>query len=124
MVKKNSISDAELEILNVLWQTKQPLSAFEIRNRLNETRQWERTTVLTLIRRLVDKGFINQEKRDVYYYSPNVAREDYRREETKNFITRLYQGNSKDLVAALFMDDNLSQKDIEELRAYFNQPNP
>lgn len=124
MAKKNSISDAELEILNVLWQSKEPLSAFEIRSRLNETRQWERTTVLTLIRRLVDKGFMNQEKRDVYYYSPNVAREDYRKEETKDFISRLYQGNSKDLVAALFMDDNLSQKDIEELRVYFNQPNP
>lgn len=122
MIKKSSISDAELEILNVLWQSKVPLSAYDIRSRLNETRRWERTTVLTLIRRLVDKGIMNQEKRDVYYYSPNIAREDYRKEETKNFITRLYQGNSKDLVAALFQDDNLTQEDIEELRVYFNQP--
>lgn len=122
MIKKSSISDAELEILNVLWQSKVPLSAYDIRSRLNETRRWERTTVLTLIRRLVDKGIMNQEKRDVYYYSPNIAREDYRKEETQNFITRLYQGNSKDLVAALFQDDNLTQEDIEELRVYFNQP--
>ena len=61
------ISDAELEILEVLWAAGEALSANDIRTRLNQKKDWERTTVLTLIRRLLDKGVISQEKREVYY---------------------------------------------------------
>ena len=71
------ISDAELEILEVLWSAEEALNANEIRARLNQKKNWERTTALTLIRRLLDKGVISQEKRDVYYYTPCMERSAY-----------------------------------------------
>lgn len=49
------ISDAELEILEVLWSAGEALNANDIRARLDPKKGWERTTVLTLIRRLLDK---------------------------------------------------------------------
>lgn len=113
------ISDAELEILEVLWAAGEALNANEIRARLNEKKDWERTTVLTLIRRLLDKGVIAQEKREVYYYSPCVERSSYVKEETKSFLNKFFKGNAKNLAAALIEDENLSREDIEELRAYF-----
>lgn len=119
-MKKNSISDAELEVMEVLWQSAIPMSAYEIRQRLNERNQWERTTVLTLIRRMVDKRIISQEKREVYYYAPLIKREEFQKEETRNFIKKIYKGNSKELVAALFQDQELSRKDVEELKIFFN----
>ena len=76
-MKDTRISDAELEILEVLWTAGEALNANEIRARLNEKKDWERTTVLTLIRRLLDKGVITQEKQEVYYYSPLVERSVY-----------------------------------------------
>lgn len=118
---KTSISDAELEILNVLWEAGKALNANEIRSMLNEKKNWERTTVLTLIRRLLEKEVISQEKREVYYYLPCLKREDYVEEETRSFINRLYKGNSKNLAAALVSSEALSKEDIEELRDYFNQ---
>ena len=60
-MKETKISDAELEILETLWAAGEALNANEIRARLNEKKDWERTTVLTLIRRLLDKGVIAQE---------------------------------------------------------------
>lgn len=120
MNKKNPISEAELEIMDVIWDEGKPISAYDIRQRLNEKRKWERTTVLTLIRRLVDKGFLNQEKREVYYYSTNLKREEYRREETKQFVERMYQGSSKDLIATLFEEKSLTKEDLAQLREYFN----
>lgn len=113
------ISDAELEILEVLWAAGGALNANEIRARLNEKKDWERTTVLTLIRRLLDKGVIAQEKREVYYYLPCVERSSYVKEETKSFLNKFFKGNAKNLAAALIEDENLSREDIEELRAYF-----
>lgn len=113
------ISDAELEILEVLWAAGEALNANEIRLRLNAKKDWERTTVLTLIRRLLDKGVIVQEKREVYYYIPCVGRGDYVKEETKSFLNKFFKGNAKNLAAALIEDEDLSREDIEELRAYF-----
>lgn len=118
---KTSISDAELEILDVLWEAGKALNANEIRSMLNEKKNWERTTVLTLIRRLLEKEVISQEKREVYYYLPCLKREDYVEEETRSFINRLYKGNSKNLAAALVSSEALSKEEIEELRDYFNQ---
>ena len=118
-MKDTRISDAELEILDVLWTAGEALNANEIRARLNEKKDWERTTVLTLIRRLLDKGVITQEKQEVYYYSPLVERSAYVKEETKSFLNKFFKGNAKNLAAALIEDENLSRDDIEELRAYF-----
>lgn len=120
MDKKITITDAELEVAEVLWQSQEPLSAYEIRQRLDTGNKWERTTVLTLIRRLVEKGIIGQEKKDVYYYRAILKKEDYVQEETKQFVNRLYKGNLKNLVAALFEDKSLTEDDIEELKNYFN----
>lgn len=113
------ISDAELEILEVLWEAGEALNANEIRLRLNAKKDWERTTILTLIRRLLDKGVIGQEKREVYYYMPCVERSDYVKEETKSFLNKFFKGNARNLAAALIEDEDLSREDIEELRAYF-----
>ncbi len=126
MKPKITVSDSELAILEVLWSAGSALNAGEIRNALNDHKNWERTTVLTLIQRLVKKGALLQEKRaqnnrEVYYYTPCIAREEYIRTETKNFIEKFFKGSSKNLAAALVDSDALTKKDIEELRDYFNQ---
>lgn len=114
-----TVSDSELEILEVLWASDCALSAAEIRNILNEHKNWERTTILTLINRLVKKGAIAQEKREVYYYTPCIRRETYVRAETKSFVDKFFKGRTKSLAAALVDSDALTKEDIEELRDYF-----
>lgn len=126
MEQKITVSDAELEILEVLWAADTALNANEIRSALNDHKNWERTTVLTLIQRLVKKEAVAQEKRaqnnrEIYYYTPCIAREEYVRAETKNFVEKFFKGRSKNLAAALVDSDALTKKDIEELRDYFNQ---
>ena len=119
MEKKVTVSDAELEILEVLWLADVALNAGEIRARLNKS--CERTTILTLIQRLLKKGVISQEKREVYYYMPCIKREEYVKEETKNFVDKFFKGSSRNLAAALVNSEALTKEDIEELRDYFNQ---
>ena len=121
MEKKGTVPDAELEILEVLWSAGRALNAGEIRIRLEENKNWERTTVLTLIQRLLKKGVISQEKREVYYYAPCIRREEYVNKETKNFVDKFFKGSSRNLAAALVNSEALTKEDIEELRDYFNQ---
>lgn len=121
MRKNLNISDAELLVMDIVWKSDVSLSAYQIREKLSKQKSWERTTVLTLIKRLVEKGMLKQEKREVYYYSPAILEEDYKKEETRNFVSKLYKGKSKDLIAALVQDESLTKKDIEELRGFLNQ---
>ncbi len=116
-----TVSDSELEILEVLWASDCALNAAEIRNILNEHKNWERTTILTLINRLVKKGAIAQEKREVYYYTPCIRRETYVRAETKSFVDKFFKGRTKSLAAALVDSDALTKEDIGELRDYFKK---
>ena len=115
----DKISDSELEVMKLLWQTGDALSVTEIREALQRSRGWEATTVKTLVSRLVSKGALLQEKRNVFYYSPAISEREYNARVTDNLIRRLYHGSAKDLVAALVHSEGLSPADLDELRAMF-----
>ena len=113
------ISDSELEVMRVLWRAGDALPVTEIREALQQSRGWEATTVKTLISRLVTKGVLHQEKRQVFYYSPLISEKEYNDWATHDLISRVYHGSARDLVAALVRSDGLTQADIDELRDLF-----
>ena len=115
----DKISDSELEVMKVLWQAGDALPVTEIREALQKARGWEATTVKTLVSRLVSKGVIRQEKRNVFYYSPLISEREYNGWATDHLIQRLYHGSARDLVAALVHSEGLTQEDLEELRQMF-----
>ena len=115
----DKISDSELEVMKLLWQAGDALPVTEIRETLQRTRGWEATTVKTLVSRLVSKGALRQEKRNVFYYSPLITEREYNAWATDSLIRRLYNGSARELVAALVRSEGLTQQDIEELRTMF-----
>lgn len=113
------ISDSELEVMRVLWEAGDALPITEIRRSLQSSKGWEATTIKTLVQRLCAKGVLEQEKRNVFYYSPLVSEQEYNDWATGDLIRRLYRGSAKELVAALVRSDGLSKSDVDELRAMF-----
>ncbi len=113
------ISAAELEVMKILWWAGDALPVTEIREELQRLKGWEPATIKTLVSRLVSKGVIHQEKRQVYYYSPLISESEYNDWATHDLISRVYHGSARDLVAALVRSDGLSKNDIEELRELF-----
>ena len=113
------ISDSELEVMKVLWEADDALPVTEIRTALQARRGWEATTVKTLVGRLVAKGALAQEKRNVYYYRPLIGREEYSGWAAQDLVDRLFKGSARGLVAALVRSDGLSAEDIDELRELF-----
>ena len=71
----SKITDSELEVMKLLWHAKDALPVTEIREQLQGSKGWEPATIKTLISRLVSKGVVRQEKRNVYYYSPVITEE-------------------------------------------------
>lgn len=113
------ISDSELDVMKVLWEAEDALPVTVIREKLQERKGWEATTVKTLVSRLLGKGVIAQEKRKVFFYSPLVTEAEYNEWATSNLIHRLYKGSPKDLIAALVQSDGLTEEDLAELREMF-----
>jgi BlaI family penicillinase repressor len=72
------ISEAEMEVMKVLW-AESPQTANEIIEKLESTTDWKPKTIRTLINRLVQKEAVsfNQEKGRLYKYYPLVSQESY-----------------------------------------------
>ena len=118
-MKNISIGDAELEIMKVIWNAKEPVTSLYIGKEV-EDKAWKKTTIATFLTRLVDKGALSAEKQGkLYYYTPLITEKEYRKSQTKNLIKTLYNGSIRDFAAALFEEQKLSTEDIRELRAIF-----
>ena len=113
------ITGSELEVMKLLWRAEDALPVTEIREKLQKSKGWEPATIKTLVGRLVSKGAVCQEKRNVFYYSPLITEKEYSAWATEDLITRLYNGSARDLVAALVNSDGLTQEDLDELRPMF-----
>ena len=88
------ITGSELEVMKLLWHAEDALPVTEIREKLQESKGWEPATIKTLISRLVSKGVVRQEKRNVYFYSPIITEKEYSAWATEDLITRLYNGRA------------------------------
>ncbi len=113
------ITGSELEVMKLLWRAEDALPVTEIREKLQKSKGWEPATIKTLISRLVTKGVVRQEKRNVFFYSPLISEQEYSAWATDDLISRLYNGRAKDLIAALVHSDGLTQEDLDELRQMF-----
>lgn len=111
---EEKITEAELEVMEVLWKAGEPVTLGQIREALAE-RNGE--TVKTLLRRLCAKGAAAREKGRVGCYRALVSREELSCYRTRKLIDKLYAGSARQMVAALVEHDQLSGADIAELRA-------
>jgi BlaI family penicillinase repressor len=117
MPKPPKISDAEWQVMDVLWAASGPLTANEIVDALAGQADWSPPTIKTMLNRLVRKRalkFKAEGKR--YLYSPAVSRELCVRSETRSFVDRLFGGSIAPLLAHFVEDEKLSKEEIEQLR--------
>jgi BlaI family penicillinase repressor len=111
------ISEAELEIMQVLWDVDSPVTISEVTERVDPARAWSQSTVKTMLSRLEGKGVVRHaEDGRRYLYTAVVARASYARTEGRKLVDRLFGGRAAPLVAQL-AENGLSKDDIAELQA-------
>jgi len=124
MTKTPRISEAEWEVMKVLWE-RSPLTANEIVEVLSRKTPWQRETIRTLINRLVQKGAIAFEKKDrQYHYSPLAGEAECVRAETKSLLKRVRPGSIEPMLAALVEEQRLSAEQIARLRRILDEKDP
>ena len=79
-------------------------------------RHWQTATLLKLLSRLEERGFVGREKAGrANLYRPLVSRQDYLAVESRSFLERLHGGSLSSLVAALCPDTRLTEEDVAAL---------
>lgn len=110
------LPSAELEVMKALWaQRRYPVTSADLMAALGD-KKWRTATLLTLLSRLEERGFVRREKVGRgNVYRPLVARQDYLAQESQDFLQRLHGGSLPSLVAALMESHAITPKDIQEL---------
>ena len=110
------LSQAEWNVMESLWQ-EAPKIGSRIVADLSESVGWSRSTSLTMLKRMVDKGLIACVDGDgIKKYRPLVDRKEAVTKETKSFLDRVYKGSISMMLSAFTKESKLSAKEIEELQ--------
>ncbi len=116
MMEKIKISDAELEVMKVLWK-KSPLSANEIIDFVQKENDWNGKTIRTLIDRLCLKGQISADRSTKQLmFSPLISKKEYEKKTRHLLASQLYGGSVGQLLLNFVDTEELSEQDIHELR--------
>lgn len=116
MSKLPQISEAEFEVMKVIWKYA-PISTNEVTEKLTQTIDWSPKTIQTMLKRLVTKKALTYEKQSrVFVYTPLVPETEYIRQESNSFLNKYYNGNIVSMLASYLEDDKLSKTELDTLR--------
>lgn len=119
MYRNINLSDAELVLMNILWSNGS-LEARTIAVLANKETGWEKNTVYTMIRRLIDKGAIIRSEPD-FICTASVIKSDVGRQQTKRLLDKMYNGSAKLFLRAFIREQSLSEQELEELKCLIDE---
>lgn len=112
-----AISEAEYQVMKVIWAAGTPISTNEVVDTLEKTTAWKPKTIQTLLSRLVKKEALKYEKDSrVFVYTPLIGEPEILEKESDSFLNRFYDGTLNSMVVNLLERDRLSEGDINELQ--------
>lgn len=117
MIQK--LSDAELEIMKIVWgnQSEVTLFPYIMDGLAARGKPCQKNTLVVLLSRLMNKGFLSAKKigrRNEY--TTLISETAYQTAQTKNFLDKIYEGSVKGLVSNLILGDLLADGEYEELK--------
>ncbi|WP_243156030.1 BlaI/MecI/CopY family transcriptional regulator [Clostridium sp. C2-6-12] len=118
------IPEAELEVMKIIWNNETPISTSRIKEICKEEKKnsWTVSTLQTLLNRLIERGFLNTEKRGKErIYSPKIMEEEYLEFETKMFLKKVHGNSFPSLINTLYRSKEINKNDIEELYKWFKK---
>jgi len=121
MKKIPRISEAEWEILSVLWK-QAPLTAAQVFAAI-PNKGWKLNTIRTFLTRLEKKGAVRAQEQDgeAKCFVPVLSREACVREESDSFLNRVFEGGSGALLLHFAGNKRLSAGELAELEAILAQ---
>ncbi len=114
--KSQTLTEAELPIMEVLWD-KGVATVGEVAEGLSKDRAVAYNTVLTLMRILERKGYVQHTKDGrAFVYQAVVNRGEASRTAVRQLLNRFFNDSPELLVLSLLHDEGINEQEIERLR--------
>jgi len=111
------LCDSDYRFMMVVWEH-EPVKSTKLAKLCAEELGWKKSTTFTAIKKLSQKGFLENVDATV---SSLVEKEACQREETQYFVNRTFKGSAPDFFAAFLDTNDVTQEEIEELRHMLDQ---
>lgn len=121
MERAHKISDAEHTIMECLWR-RGAATGNEVVAELTEVTKWKPSTILTMLRRLKEKGVVGTDSsgREMIY-SPLVSEDQCREAAGASFVERFFGGSLLPMLAHFTTSGKLTKKEREKLRQLLDE---
>ena len=122
--RATELTDRELEIMQTFWQRPdQGLTIADVQAELNrDGRELAYTTVATLVRILVDKGFLQQTtERRPHQFIPTRSHEEVSGRLLKDLMQRVFGGSAEALLLRLMQDEEMTASERRRLQALMQE---
>ncbi|WP_246240893.1 BlaI/MecI/CopY family transcriptional regulator [Anaerocolumna sedimenticola] len=118
-VSLTKLPETEFEVMSAVWKNTPPITTAMLMNQLGNEKGWKLQTLITLLNRLTERGFLHSEKtgKERTYY-PCIKQEDYIQYETNLFVERYHANSLFQLVSAFTGNNKLSKAEIDELNTW------
>lgn len=118
---EKQISDAEWEVMRVLWETDE-ISADAVFEQIKDSTRWKIKTLKTLINRLVNKEIIGyRADGKKYLYKALAKKDDCIVKESQTFLNKIFDGANSSLLLHFVEKESLSIDEIDELENLLKQ---
>jgi BlaI family penicillinase repressor len=114
-MKTVKISDAEWQVMNVVW-ARSPVTGGEVIEAVGERCAWRPRTIRTLIDRLVVKGALKVLADGKRRFVPAVSQEDCVRSESRSFMDRVFGGEPASMLLHMIQEAKLTDDEIDRLK--------
>jgi BlaI family transcriptional regulator, penicillinase repressor len=114
-------TDAELDILRVLW-SQGPSTVRDVHNTLEKQRAIGYTTVLKLMQIMAEKGLVERDERErAHVYKAALAEEQTQRQLVRHLVERAFGGSATKLVLQALATEKASAEEIRQVRAMLEE---
>src|ERR1039457_1463480 len=111
-----TLTDQELEIMKIVWE-RHAATVRDVYEALLERRRVAYTTVMTMMKILEQKGYLNRKQVErAYVYRPAQPKSRVIRAMVRDFVNRVFNGSAEPLLVHLIEDRHLTADEIEEIR--------
>jgi len=122
MAKIKRLPDAEFELMKIIWRSEPRITTSKIIEALGDESSWKPQTILTMLTRLIEKGFLSSERIGRQRnYTAIVDEAEYMKVETGGFMSRYYGNSLGSLVKTMYDGKDLTKEEIAELRQWLKE---
>ena len=110
------LGETEMEVLHHVWELKRATVA-QVRTLILKERKVAYTTVMTVMRKLADKGFLRFEKDGAtYVYEPAQTKDEVQQGLLDNLVEKAFHGSSAALIQTLVKRESLTDTELDDIR--------